>query len=194
MGASSNNTDASKLNASAHPLVEPMEVDSNECSSPGLVQQLPLESSSGVSQSASPGLVQQLPAGAGSDVSQSTPSGLVQQLPPGDVSDVSQSGLRPLFVEVFSGKASFSRAMIQAEFEVVSVDHEVDAPYAPVVTLDLTTKSGQSILMEILSSKRLVAVHFGYPKNSNAEGYHLQPHYVLLIIPWGFLALVALTR
>ena len=164
MGASSNNTDVSKLNARAHPLVEPMDVDSNESSSPGLVQQLPLGRSSGVSHSASPGLVQQLPAGAVSDVSQLTPSGLVQQLPPGDVSDVSQSGLRPLFVEVFSGKASFSRAiMVQAGFEVVSVDHDVDAPYAPVVTLDLTTKSGQSILMEILSSKRLVAVHFGLP-------------------------------
>ena len=66
-------------------------------------------------------------------------------------------------MEVFSGRASFSRAMIQAGFEVVSVDHEVDAPFAPVVSLDLSTKSGQSILMEILSSKRLVAVHFGLP-------------------------------
>ena len=140
-----------------------MEVDSNECLSPGLVQQLPMEDSSGVSHPASSGLVQQLPGRAGSDVSHLPPSGLVQQLPQGGVSDVSQSGLRPLFVEVFSGKASFSRAMIQAGFEVVSVDHEVDAPYAPVVTLDLTTKSGQDILKEILSSKRLVAVHFGLP-------------------------------
>ena len=140
-----------------------MEVDSNECLSPGLVQQLPMEDSSGVSHPASSGLVQQLPGRAGSDVSHLPPSGLVQQLPQGGVSDVSQSGLRPLFVEVFSGKASFSRAMIQAGFEVVSVDHEVDAPYAPVVTLDLTTKSSQDILKEILSSKRLVAVHFGLP-------------------------------
>ncbi len=51
------------------------------------------------------------------------PSGLVQQLPSGYASNVSQSKLRPLFVEVFSGRASFSRAMIQAGFEVVSVDH-----------------------------------------------------------------------
>ena len=162
MGASSNNADVSKRDA-IPPLVEPMEVDSNECLSPGLVQQLPMEDSSGVSHPASSGLVQQLPGRAGSDVSHLPPSGLVQQLPQGGVSDVSQSGLRPLFVEVFSGKASFSRAMIQAGFEVVSVDHEVDAPYAPVVTLDLTTKSGQDILKEILSSKRLVAVHFGLP-------------------------------
>ena len=165
MGASSNNIDASILDASTDPLVEPMVVDSDECSSPGLVQQLPLENSSGVSHLASPGLVQQLPAGAVSDVSQLTPPGLVQQLPPGGVSGVSQLEMKPLFVEVFSGRASFSRAMLQAGFEVVSVDHEVevDAPFAPVVSLDLTTKSGQSILMEILSSKGLVAVHFGLP-------------------------------
>ena len=53
--------------------------------------------------------------------------------------------------------------MIQAGFEVVSVDHEVDTPFAPVVSLDLSTETGQRILMQILSSKRLVAVHFGLP-------------------------------
>ena len=64
---------------------------------------------------------------------------------------------------MFSGKASFSRAMIQAGFEVVSVDHEVDAPYSPVYSLDLTTQSFQGILMEILTPKRLAAIHFGLP-------------------------------
>ena len=161
--ASSNDTDVSKPNARTPPLVEPMDVDQSDSPPSGLVQQLPVGGSSDVSGTAAPGLVQQLPAGAVPDVSQSTPSGLVQQLPPGNVSSVSQSDMRPLFVEVFSGKASFSRAMIQAGFEVVSVDHEVDSPYAPVVILDLTTKAGQSILKEILSSKRLVAVHFGLP-------------------------------
>ena len=56
-----------------------------------------------------------------------------------------------------------SRAMIQAGFEVVSVDHEEDTSFASVLSLDLSTKSGQRIFMEILSSKRLVAVHFGLP-------------------------------
>ena len=101
--------------------------------------------------------------GSASNVSQSPPLGLVQQLPSRSVSDVSQSKLRPLFVEVFSGRASFPRAMVQAGFEVVSVDHEVDTPFAPVVSLDLSTETGQRILMQILSSKRLVAVHFGLP-------------------------------
>ena len=36
--------------------------------------------------------------------------------------------LTPLSVEIFAGKASFSRALVQAGFEVVSVDHEVEAP------------------------------------------------------------------
>ena len=105
MGASSNDTDVSKLNARAPPLVEPMDVDHSNSPPSGLVQQLPVGGSSDVSGTAAPGLVQQLPAGAVPDVSQSTPSGLVQQLPPGNVSSVSQSDLRPLFVEVFSGKA-----------------------------------------------------------------------------------------
>ena len=92
-----------------------------------------------------------------------SPPGLVQQLPAGGAPELSQQEMKPLFVEVFSGKASFSRAMIQAGFEVVSVDHEVDAPYAPVVSLDLTTESGQKILMDITSSRRLAAIHFGLP-------------------------------
>ena len=80
--------------------------------------------------------------------------GLVQQLPAEEAPKLSQQEMKPLFVEVFSGNAgnaSFSGAMIQAGFEVVSVDHEVDAPYAPVVSLDLATESGQKILMEITS-------------------------------------------
>ena len=89
--------------------------------------------------------------------------GLVQQLPAGEAPEVSQQKMKPLFVEVFSGKASFSRAMIQAGFEVVSVGHEVDAPYAPVVSFDLTTESGQRIFMDITSSRRLMAIHFGLP-------------------------------
>ena len=32
--------------------------------------------------------------------------------------------LTPLCAEIFAGKASFSRALVQAGFEVVSVDHE----------------------------------------------------------------------
>ena len=122
-----------------------MECESDACPPSGLVQQLPSGGSHNLSPAEPIGLVQQLPSGCASDVSQSTPKGLLQQLPSGSSSDVSQSKLRPLFVEVFSGRASFSRAMIQAGFEVVSVDHEVDTPFAPVVSLDLSSETGQRI-------------------------------------------------
>ena len=71
--------------------------------------------------------------------------------------------LTPLCVEIFAGKASFSRALVQAGFEVVSIDHEVEGPLRPIVSLDLTTKSGQELLWMILKSPRLVAIHLGLP-------------------------------
>ena len=71
--------------------------------------------------------------------------------------------LTPLCVEIFAGKASFSRALVQAGFEVVSMDHEVEAPLRPIVSLDLTTKSGQEILWLVLQSPSLVAIHLGLP-------------------------------
>ena len=71
--------------------------------------------------------------------------------------------LTPLCVEIFAGKASFSRALVQAGFEVLSIDHEVEGPLRPIVSLDLTTKSGQELLWMILKSPRLVAIHLGLP-------------------------------
>ena len=77
--------------------------------------------------------------------------------------------LTPLCVEIFAGKASFSRALVQAGFEVVSVDHEVEAPLRPIVPLDLTTKSGQEILWLVLQSPRLVAIHLGLPRGTASK-------------------------
>ena len=54
--------------------------------------------------------------------------------------DVSQSNSTPLFVEIFAGKGAFSRAALQAGLRVVSIDHEVAQPLAPMVALDLTSK------------------------------------------------------
>ena len=71
--------------------------------------------------------------------------------------------MTPLCVEIFAGKASLSRALSQAGFEVISVDHEIEAPLRPVVSLDLTTKSGQELLWLVLQSPRLVAIHLGLP-------------------------------
>ena len=153
--------DADTLNSLSDPSVEPMENISPGCIPPGLVQQLP-EAGYISPDGPPPGLVQQLPA-VRRVQQEVSPPGLVQQLPAGKPSKVSRLEPKPLFVEVFSGKAPFSRAMIEGGYEVISVDHDVDAPYSPVVSLDLTTESGQRILMEILSSKRLLAIHFGLP-------------------------------
>ena len=75
----------------------------------------------------------------------------------------------PLFVEIFAGKATLSRAMIQTGFEVISIDHVADSPMAPIVSLDLTTSSGQKILWEILSNDRLWATHMGLPCGTSSR-------------------------
>ena len=75
----------------------------------------------------------------------------------------------PLFVELFAGRATLSRAMIQAGFEVISIDHVSDSPMAPIVVLDLTTPSGQKILWEILASDRLWAAHMGLPCGTSSR-------------------------
>ena len=69
----------------------------------------------------------------------------------------------PLFLELFAGRGSFSRAMIQSGFEVISVDHKVGHPFAPIVSLDLTTDTGRQILSRLLQHPRLFAIHMGLP-------------------------------
>ena len=56
-----------------------------------------------------------------------------------------------------------SRAAMQASFSVLSVGHEGNNPVVPLVQLDLTTESGETILWDMLDSKQLVAVHLGLP-------------------------------
>ena len=62
--------------------------------------------------------------------------------------DVSQDSSPPLFVEIFARRGSYSRAAIQAGLRVISVDHKVAQPFAPIVALDLTSNSGVSILWD----------------------------------------------
>ena len=78
---------------------------------------------------------------------------------------VSQPSSRdpPLCVEIFAGRASLSRALLEAGFTVLSIDHEVDSPFAPIVQLDLTTASGQAILWDVLHAPNLFAIHLGLP-------------------------------
>jgi hypothetical protein len=76
-------------------------------------------------------------------------------------------------VEIFAGRGAFSKAAIQAGLRVVSVDHEVVQPFAPIVTLDLTTKSGVQILWAILDSPGLAAVHLGLPCGTSSRAREL---------------------
>ena len=69
----------------------------------------------------------------------------------------------PLIVEVFAGRGSLSRAFTQAGFSVLSIDHDGSKAVVPMVTLDLTTSSGQAILWDILQSPNLLGIHLGLP-------------------------------
>eukprot|EP00435_Cladocopium_sp_Y103_P041033 s2882_g11.t1 len=79
----------------------------------------------------------------------------------------------PLFVELFAGRAAFSKAALQAGLRVISVDHEVVQPFAPIVALDLTTASGTQILWDILRSPGLKAVHLGLPCGTSSRAREL---------------------
>ena len=75
----------------------------------------------------------------------------------------------PIFIELFAGRGSFSKSMIQAGFEVISIDHEVIQPLAPIVSLDLSSKDGQSILWQIVESPRLFAIYLGLPCGTSSR-------------------------
>jgi len=75
----------------------------------------------------------------------------------------------PLFVELFAGKGALSKAALQAGLRVVSIDHEVVQPFAPMVVLDLTTESGTRILWDVLRSPGLEAVHLGLPCGTSSR-------------------------
>lgn len=66
-------------------------------------------------------------------------------------------------MELFAGRGTLSRAMIQAGFAVLSVDHENNNAVVPIIALDLTTASGVAILWDILSAPSLMAIHLGLP-------------------------------
>ena len=79
-----------------------------------------------------------------------------------EVSQVHNSD-KPIFVEIFAGRGTLSRAMVQAGFSVLSVDHENNGAVVPLVMLDLTSSSGVKVRWDILSSPNVAAVHLGLP-------------------------------
>ena len=48
-------------------------------------------------------------------------------------------------------------------FQVLSIDHDGSKAVVPMITLDLTTSSGQAILWDILQSPNLSRIHLGLP-------------------------------
>ena len=77
--------------------------------------------------------------------------------------------LRPLFIELFAGRATFSRALQQAGFRVLSIDHDARQPAMPIVSLDLTSGSGQAILWDTLQQPYLVGIHMGLPCGTSSR-------------------------
>ena len=69
----------------------------------------------------------------------------------------------PLFVEIFAGRGSLSKAVAQAGFSVLSIDHDSSKAVVPMVELDLTSPSGTAILWDVLQSPSLFGVHLGLP-------------------------------
>ena len=69
----------------------------------------------------------------------------------------------PIFVDFFAGRGTLSRAAIQAGFTVLSIDHDASSATVPMVLLELTTKTGEAILWDILSSNNVLGVHMGLP-------------------------------
>lgn len=76
-------------------------------------------------------------------------------------------------MELFAGRGAFSRAALQAGLRVVSVDHEVVQPFAPIVNLDLTTESGSRILWDVLNAPGVAAVHLGLPCGTSSRAREL---------------------
>jgi hypothetical protein len=46
----------------------------------------------------------------------------------------------PLFVKIFTERRALAKAALQAGVRVISIDHEVVQPFAPMVVLDHTTE------------------------------------------------------
>ena len=80
-----------------------------------------------------------------------------------DASTTMVSQGAPLFVEISAERRAFSEAALQAGFRVMSVDHEVVQPFAPMVALDLTTEGGTRILWDVLQAPGLAAARLGLP-------------------------------
>ena len=66
-------------------------------------------------------------------------------------------------MEICCGQASLSRSLLDVSFTVLSVDHVLHDPKAPVTLLDLTDPHQQDILIDLLTSRPPDYIHLGMP-------------------------------
>jgi hypothetical protein len=70
---------------------------------------------------------------------------------------------QPFAVEICCGQASLSRALIDAGFSVLAVDHVMHDPQVPVTLLNLTQADHQNILIDLLNNRPPDYIHLGLP-------------------------------
>ena len=76
-----------------------------------------------------------------------------------------QSGL---FLEVFAGTARMSKAFSRVGFQVLAVD-SVRPQAVPSLSLDLTLAANQKLILDLIQSRRLAAVHLAPPCGTSSR-------------------------
>ena len=67
-----------------------------------------------------------------------------------------------LFLEIFAGTARMSKAFTRLGFQVLAVD-SVKPPGVPGLCLDLSKPLSQKLILDLIRSRRLAAVHLAPP-------------------------------
>ena len=73
-----------------------------------------------------------------------------------------------LFLELFAGTAGVSKAFSRVGFQVLAVD-SVKPQGVPALALDLTKASSQKLVLDLVQSKRLAAVHLAPPCGTSSR-------------------------
>ena len=80
-----------------------------------------------------------------------------------DSSPHANTPARPCAFEIFSGSGVLSRALLEAGFEVIAVDHLPRSTLVPVVRLDLTDPHCKNTCWSLLRSRKPCVVHLAPP-------------------------------
>ena len=108
------------------------------------------------------------------------PTPVEKERPPGDVTGsnrpesrpraakgirMTPPHVRPLALELCAGHAGYTAALYDHGFEAIGIDwqHNQHDSVIPVMTVDLSTKAGQDLIMRIIDGGRVKYVHMGPP-------------------------------